>query len=286
MIEKALTAQSPLVSHQKSGPRRAWLEKTTQSSLPLAAMLSVGIFLCVPLPFEHKAHAFMHGLCAQRPSHSFHIAGHLLPFDARMTGIYAAYLTTILLLIALGRHRAPGLPAFRSGVVLFAYVLAMAIDGFNSLFDDLQRPALYHPNNWIRFGTGWATGVSIGVIMTMLLGMTLWTRPDAKSRVTSTIRLPLFLMALSLPFAALLTFDSRWIYYPVTLLLVTSAVMAFSGLSLITLVIAIRRDRTFDSFGDTQLQSTLAFLVAIVVIIGIGALRFIVEAATGAPPLV
>jgi hypothetical protein len=98
--------------------------------------------------------------------------------------------------------------------------------------------------------------------------------------------LPLFLMALSLPFAALLTFDSRWIYYPVTLLLVTSAVMAFSVLSLITLVIAIRRDRTFDSFGDTQLQSTLAFLVAIVVIIGIGALRFIVEAATGAPPLV
>src|SRR4051812_13030157 len=59
-----------------------------------------------PWPLAAKFHAVVHGLCAQRPSHSFALGGTNLPFDARMTGIYGGTLTTILFLLARGRWRA------------------------------------------------------------------------------------------------------------------------------------------------------------------------------------
>ena len=51
-------------------------------------------FVSVPM-LEHKAHAFLHGICAQRPSHSLQVGDELLPFDARMTGIYTGFLSDL-----------------------------------------------------------------------------------------------------------------------------------------------------------------------------------------------
>ena len=49
----------------------------------------------------------LHGLCAQRPSHSLQIGGTTLPMDARMTGIYlGAAATAVVWLIAARRLRA------------------------------------------------------------------------------------------------------------------------------------------------------------------------------------
>src|SRR5262245_31628876 len=59
---------------------------------PLVAGLVVLLFLAAPWSLEHKAHAALHGLCAQRPSHSFTFGSSTLPFDARMTGIYGGFL--------------------------------------------------------------------------------------------------------------------------------------------------------------------------------------------------
>ena len=41
-------------------------------------------FLAAPWSLEHKAHAALHGLCAQTPSHTFLMGGRPLPFDARL----------------------------------------------------------------------------------------------------------------------------------------------------------------------------------------------------------
>jgi hypothetical protein len=41
------------------------------------------LFLAYPAALDDKARAALHGLCAQRPSHSFAFDDRLLPFDAR-----------------------------------------------------------------------------------------------------------------------------------------------------------------------------------------------------------
>src|SRR5262245_47592140 len=50
------------------------------------ALLSA--FLFSPGSIAAKSHLALHGICAQRPSHSLRLGGETLPMDARMTGIY------------------------------------------------------------------------------------------------------------------------------------------------------------------------------------------------------
>ena len=47
----------------------------------------LGLFV-LPWPIATKLHGVVHGLCAQRASHSVALGGTNLPFDARMAGIY------------------------------------------------------------------------------------------------------------------------------------------------------------------------------------------------------
>ena len=77
---------------------------------PIVAGIALLAFLAAPWPLGVKAHALLHGLCAQRPSHTFTFGGRELPFDARMTGIYAGFFFSAILLVARGRHRAGKLP--------------------------------------------------------------------------------------------------------------------------------------------------------------------------------
>src|SRR5215211_1548630 len=70
----------------------------------------IATFFCLPWSFEHKAHAYLHGLCAQRPSHSLIMGELALPFDARMTGIYGGFLVTSSYLLLRGRFVAWRLP--------------------------------------------------------------------------------------------------------------------------------------------------------------------------------
>ena len=52
------------------------------------AAIALAAFLIAPGNVASKTHVALHGLCAQRPSHSLQIGGSTLPMDARMTGIY------------------------------------------------------------------------------------------------------------------------------------------------------------------------------------------------------
>ena len=126
----------------------------------LLAASIVGL-VAAPWPLVAKFHAVVHGLCAQRPSHSFALGGTNLPFDARMTGIYGGTLTTILFLLARGRWRAMRLPSPGIIAVLVLFVVAMGLDGINSTLQDFQLPYAFEPNNYLRLGTGLLLGVPL-----------------------------------------------------------------------------------------------------------------------------
>lgn len=254
--------------------------------LAIVAFFVAMAFLAAPWPFELKAHAAMHGLCAQTPSHSFFFDDHALPFDGRMTGIYSGLLSTVIILIAMGRHRAAGPPSLPAGLLLIGFVGAMGLDGLNSLLTDLGRWHPYSPSNEYRLLTGWMAGIAIGAVMVMLVGMSIWRRPRTRDRVIPTWWLPFLLILPLVPVRLLVGTGSDFVFYPFSLLLMSSALIAFTTLVLVTTVMLMNRENQFERFGQLRPMTAVSMLVAIAIILAIGGGRFWLEAVTHAPPLV
>jgi len=252
---------------------------------PAVAMLALAFFLSVPLPLSVKAHAFLHGICAQRPSHTLAFGDGLLPFDARMTGIYTGFLSAFILLLIAGRHRRAGMPSIMPGIVLLALLGTMAVDGFNSLFADMGLNTSYEPANNLRLLTGMAAGVGLATMLTMLIGMTLWRRPRTRDRVVDRWWEPLALYAAGLP--VLLILMSGWspLLAPMTIMLTCSAVLAFSGLATVSAVLILGRENRFDRASEAQPFMVIGGLVGVLVITALASARFAFEAWTNAPPL-
>lgn len=238
-------------------------------------------FVAAPWSFEAKAHAAMHGLCAQTPGHTFYLAGRPLPFDGRMTGIYGGLLATFLILLAVNRLRAAGLPSIGAGVVLVLFLTAMAVDGFNSLLTDLGKWHPYTPSNELRLLTGWMAGIGIGTVMAMLVGMTLWRRPQTNVRVIPSWWWPVAFVAPILVIRLLLQADSATVYFLLSGVLMVSAVLAFSTLALCTSVMLRNRENEYERFSQVRPLAALSVLIAIGLILAIGGGRFWLEAATG-----
>ena len=254
-------------------------------SVAIVAMIASAAFLVAPWSFEHKAHAAMHGLCAQTPSHTFYFDGRALPFDGRMTGIYGGLFFTVAILFG-ARRRAAGLPSAGALVVLVLFGGAMAIDGFNSLLTDLGKWHPYTPSNELRVITGWMAGIGIGAVMVMLVGMTLWYRPRTSQRVLGGWWMPFALMLPIIPFRLLMGVDMNVIYYSLSILLMTSAVIAFTTLVLVTLVMLRNQENRYERFAQLRSMTAVSMLIAIAIILAIGGGRFWLEAVTHAPALV
>jgi len=252
----------------------------------LSGLFVLLIFLLAPWPFESKARAAMHGLCAQTPSHSFYFGDRALPFDGRMTGIYAGLLVTVIVLVLLGRHRAAGVPSPGTSAVLLLFGAAMAIDGFNSLLTDLGRWHPYMPSNEYRLLTGWMAGVGIGVVLVMLVGMTVWRRPRTREPVVSRWSIPIALVLPVIPMRMLIGTGAELVYYPLSFFLMASAVMAFTALVLVTVLMLRNKENQFEHFEQLQGTTMVSMFVAIAIILAIGGGRFWLEAITHAPPLV
>jgi uncharacterized membrane protein len=242
----------------------------------LVAAALLGLYLLAPWPLAHKAHAVLHGLCAQRPSHTLALGGQLLPFDARMTGIYGGFAVASLYLMARRRFRAFRLPSRPTTIVLAAFVAAMAIDGFNALLDDLGRP-VYPPDNRLRLLTGLLAGVALAVALCFLLATTLWRRGDRDARTVGGPGEAIGIAALVLPFALLALSGTGWLHAPLSLALLLSAVAAVGMLMTATFLLAVGRDRQFESMADAQIPAALGLLAGVAFILLAAAGRFWLE---------
>ena len=252
---------------------------------PILALGALAAFLAFPMPLDEKSYAALHGLCAQRPSHSYLFGDRQLPFDARMTGIYGGFLTTSIYLAARGRYRVFGLPRLSGGVALLAGVALMGVDGANSLLVDLGLWHPYEPRNEIRLATGVLTGLALAVAICYLLSTTLWQRGWASRRVVGDLQEILLLLALQAPFAALVVSEIGWLYAPITLLLLLSAVTVVSALALIVATIVRRRDNSYASVGQLDRAATVSFVIGLAVMALIAGGRFWLERATGVQSL-
>lgn len=237
-------------------------------------------FFAAPWSLEHKAHAALHGLCAQTPSHTFLVGGTPLPFDARMTGIYGGFATAFVCLVLLGRHRAARLPSIPMMVLLAVLIGAMAVDGFNSLFRDLGRQHLYQPDNQLRLLTGIGTGLTLAVILCYLFAVTMWRRPNTSQRVI-VLRDIAVLIPSQIPFVLLVVSGWGWLAEPLTVGLVIAALGVLSALGIIAIVLLKRLDYSFDNAADLHAHATSAMLLAVIVMAALASGRFLLEHVTG-----
>ena len=243
------------------------------------------LFLAVPTSFEHKAQIALHGLCAQRASHSYSFGDGRLPFDARMTGIYLGFGAAALLLITRGAHRRSG--SFPTAVlVLLALMIGvMAVDGFNSLLLDLRLPHPYAPSNALRVVTGMLAGVVLAVALAYLSAVTFW-RPSATRR--SPVDRPrdlLPLLVIQAPAAAVMVWRPAWLYVPMSLVLIACALAVLTWLALICLVLLSRREFTFQRARELEPLAVRAIIVAVVAMGGLSSARMIIERFSGPSPL-
>jgi uncharacterized membrane protein len=250
---------------------------------PVLICLGLGILIFFALPWsvEHKAHTLLHGLCAQRPSHTYYFGDRPLPFDARMTGIYLGFLMTFVSLLRAGAHRWAYPPTPSRIVVIAALGGVMVVDGFNSLLKDLKLPFLYEPQNWLRVITGVTAGMVLAIALCFLVASSLWREVNTRRQTLASFRPLATAIALLLPVVALVFSGWAPLFFPLTLILVFAALLVLSTLALILIVILTRRDFQYRSVFDLGQIASIALVVGALVMLALSLGRSLVEGVSG-----
>ena len=252
----------------------------------VAVLVVAALFIVAPGSFAAKAHLALHGLCAQTPGHTLLIGGQPLPFDARMTGIYGGFAVALLWLVRRRRLAAAALPAWPVGAALLGFVVAMGVDGTNSLLLDLGLPHPYAPRNLLRLATGTLAGITLATVLVYLVAGTLWRVPRDREAAVGSWRELAQLVVLGAVVAGAIVVAPGWLYGPVATLLLVSAVTVVSTVALVGLVMVRRQEGRFHTFGDLQRPAVTALVLGLLVMATISGARLLAEISAGLPAAV
>ncbi len=247
-----------------------------------AAVLAViGVaFFGSPGDYAATSHAVLHGLCAQTPSHTFMFGDRMLPFDARMTGIYGGLLVTLAAIVARGGLFHYGSPPKRVIALLAGLVALMAIDGFNSLLTDLGLWHPYQSRNELRVATGYGTGVTLAIMLCWLLASSAWNLGSPRVAIGRFRDLLIPFVGLAV-YGALLLAGPGWLHFPVSMLLVASAWITVTMLLLVIVLLALRLDSQVRQVRQLHVPVAISALLAVSVMVGLASARFWAERTFG-----
>jgi uncharacterized membrane protein len=209
-------------------------------ALSVAYLVALALLAFLPgATLIERLRALDGGICAQAPSHSFWPGGQQLPLCSRNTGIYSGFTATLVILWITGRLRAANFPGRAVLVALGTAVVFMALDGFNSLFVDLNLPHLYQPHNLLRLFSGLGTGVAMCAIIIPVANTLIWRVDDERSSFRSLRELAVMLPALFLIFLAVtstLLPQFGFLLYPIALFSSFGLVMALTLVNVVFLL--------------------------------------------------
>jgi uncharacterized membrane protein len=249
------------------------------------AILALIVFLIAPGTVASKAHILLHGLCAQRPSHSLQFGGSTLPMDARMTGIYLGAAVTLIWLTAARRLRGTRTPSRPIIIFLASFVLALAVDGFNALLVDLQLPTIYQPSNLLRLTTGVLAGIVLGLALGHLFACSVWAHGNrAQAVVMEPVEL-LVPIGASAVIAMLSLSALPVLYAPFAVSLVVAAVGVFWLLAIVVVALVTGKGWSYQTWNDLAPLALTSFIAAIAIVGALAGLRFAAEQLFGLPRL-
>ncbi len=234
--------------------------------------------------FIERLRALDGGICAQVPSHSFFPGGQQLPLCSRNTGIYLGFALTFLVLLGSGRLRASRLPGWGALTALALAVLAMAVDGFNSMFLDLHLPHLYQPHNLLRLATGLGTGTAMAAVLIPAANALIWRVDDKRKSFASLRALAWMLPVLALGFLAVGS-QSVWLLYPIAILSSAGLVTALSLVNLTFLLGVSNVIGYFRSWRQFFPMFTVVIILAVIELMGMFFVKQAVLSALGGSPL-
>jgi uncharacterized membrane protein len=230
-------------------------------------------FLLAPWPLLDKLWAVGYGICPQRVSHSYFLAGQQLPVEARMVGMFAGFLLSVAVFAGLGRFRARRLPRLSLLLVLALFGASMAFDGVNNAFYDLGLPHLYAPYNPARLITGLMMGSAMAGILWPVFNMTVWRNAPDVPLLDRPWQLVVLLLVLGL-FAAAILLGVDALLYPVSLLTTAGEIAILTTPGALLAAVALRRERPAASVWDL-LPLLMAGLALAALLLGImSALRY------------
>ena len=213
------------------------------------------------------------GICAQFASHMFYPGGQALPLCARNTGIYLGFTVTLITLHATGRGRVQRYPPWPIIAVLALGVLAMAIDGFNSLDRDLGLFHLYQPNNLIRLATGLATGLALATLTLPALNGLFWNEYNEKRSIASWRSLLWLLPALIVSFFIIAS-QNAFFLYPIALLGTAGVLTVLGSINLIIITAISKRDQSFTRYRELLPFIAVALALTVGELLGLAQLKF------------
>jgi uncharacterized membrane protein len=244
------------------------------------ALVAGIVFWASPGDYGGTAHAVLHGLCAQTPSHTLRFGDRMLPFDARMTGIYGGLLVTFLVILMSGRLLSYGNPPRPVVTLLGGLVALMATDGFNSLLTDLGIWHPYEPSNALRVATGYGAGIALAVALCWLLSSSLWNLASPAVAVRRIQDLSGTALGL-IGYGLILAWRPEWLHLPVAILLVASAWLTVSLLMLVIVLLGLRFEASIRTAEQLHVPVAMAALLAISVMLGLAGARFWLERTLG-----
>lgn len=238
------------------------------------------MFFAYPGGYASTSHHLLHGLCAQTPSHTFSIGNKPLPFDARMTGIYGGLLVGMVTIMIRGRLFRYGTSSRGVIATLATCVLAMAVDGSNSLLNDLGLWHPYTPANILRVITGYLTGIALSVVLTWLLASSVWNlgRPDPGIGSIQELLLPVLLLV---PYMSLILLAPDLMHLPLSIALVMSAWLTVSTIMLVIVLLAFRLDEQVRTLRHLHVPVAVAALLGLSVMLALAGIRVWMEQTLG-----
>ena len=228
---------------------------------------------------DHAAYA----VCHRIPARSFTFAGRSLPLCARCSGTYLGALAGLIVFACRGRWRAAVLPAPAILAVLGAFLLAWAVDGFNSFLTLIPGlPFLYEPHNLLRLITGTLEGLVIAAILLPIANLTFWEKPEPQRSVASWHDLAWMVAGAAVVIAAV---RSEWppLLYPLALLS-GAAILGLVGLvNAMLVLIVMRREGRATSAREAVLPLLLGVALAALELTAIAVARAALTERLGLP---
>lgn len=249
---------STAVGHQRR-EEPGWL-------IPGLLVIVAAFIVFSPWPLTEKLRATSRAVSASIPSHMLALGHDVLPMNARSTGIYLGVLVAVGLLLVTGRGRANRFPPTAPLALLAGFLLAMTVDGVNSLLTTLAAtdPAVhawYRPSNTVRVVTGGFAGLAMGLLSASVVNAVVW-KHSAERVVEDLGELSGYLIVTVLVILIILR-QLPALYWPLALLSVGGFLVLATMVNMITVVLSLRRERRATTWRETLPLSLAALILAL-----------------------
>jgi hypothetical protein len=158
------------------------------------------------------------------------------------------------------------------------FIVAMAVDGFNSLFVDMFLPHLYTPQNEIRTLTGIGMGTAIAVLMFLILNISLRRDYDNQQRIINNwLELGGALLINGLVLLAIYG-NVGIMYWPIAIIAWLGITGVLYCVNLLLTALFMRYEGTVTRVGQLARPATFGLMFTLIELGALSAMRFWLEA--------